>query len=110
MNTGWSGGPYGTGERMSIRYSRALLKAAISGELDDATYRTHPVFGLAVPTSCPGVPQELLDPRETWADKEAYDVAAQDLAARFAAKFAPYAETVHPDVAAAGPQVGAPSS
>jgi phosphoenolpyruvate carboxykinase (ATP) len=109
VNTGWSGGPYGVGKRISIEHSRALLRAAQSGALDDVEYREHPVFGLAMPTSCPGVPDEVLDPRETWADREAYDRAAHDLASRFSAHFEPYITGSAPDVAAAGPRVSAPS-
>ena len=105
VNTGWSGGGYGVGERISIKYSRALLRAAISGQLADVEYRTDPVFGLAVPLQVPGVPHELLDPRSTWADGAAYDAAAQDLARRFVDHFRDYADAAGPEVAAAGPVV-----
>ncbi len=81
LNTGWSGGPYGIGQRISIRHTRALLNAALAGELDadKVNYETHPVFNLAMPTSCPGVPEDILDPRSTWQDKSAYDEQAQAL-------------------------------
>ncbi len=78
LNTGWSGGPYGTGRRISIKHTRALLDAALRGDLDagKTEYARHPVFNLKVPKSCPGVPAEILDPRNTWSDKAAYDRAA----------------------------------
>jgi phosphoenolpyruvate carboxykinase (ATP) len=76
INTGWTGGPYGVGERMKLRYTRAMLKAAFRGELDDVAYETHSVFGLEMPTTCPDVPDEVLNPRNTWDDKAAYDSEA----------------------------------
>jgi phosphoenolpyruvate carboxykinase (ATP) len=79
INTGWTGGPYGVGERMKLRYTRAMLKAAFRGELDDVPYETHSVFGLDMPTTCPDVPDEVLNPRNTWDDKEAYDAKAREL-------------------------------
>jgi phosphoenolpyruvate carboxykinase (ATP) len=88
LNTGWSGGPYGTGHRMSIKHTRAMLDAALAGELDAVETITHPVFNLKIPTSCPNVPDEILDPRNTWDDKEAYDVAAAKLKEMFQANFA----------------------
>ncbi len=87
INTGWSGGPYGIGERININYTRAMVRAAISGELDTVEMVTDPIFGLHSPTSCPDVPGELLLPRNTWADKAAYDRQAADLAARFKQNF-----------------------
>jgi phosphoenolpyruvate carboxykinase (ATP) len=87
INTGWSGGPYGIGERININYTRAMVRAAISGELDKVEMVTDPIFGLHSPTSCSNVPDELLIPRNTWADKEAYDLQAADLAARFKKNF-----------------------
>jgi phosphoenolpyruvate carboxykinase (ATP) len=87
INTGWTGGPYGVGERININYTRAMVRAAISGALDNIEMVTDPIFGLRSPTSCPGVPGELLIPRNTWADKEAFDRQAQDLAARFKKNF-----------------------
>src|SRR5437870_7167278 len=78
LNTGWSGGPYGVGKRISIKDTRALLNAALRGDLHDAhaTYAKHPIFGLRMPTSCPAVDAKILDPRNTWADKPAYDSQA----------------------------------
>jgi len=90
VNTGWVGGPYGVGNRMKLAYTRAMLNAALSGELKDVPTATHPVFGLAAPLSCPGVPSAFLDARGMWADKNAYDHAARDLAARFNKNFAKF--------------------
>jgi phosphoenolpyruvate carboxykinase (ATP) len=82
VNTGWTGGAYGTGSRMPIAATRAIVRAAVSGDLDGAPTRTDPVFGFQVPTGVPGVDAALLDPRGTWADPEAYDAAAADLAGK----------------------------
>jgi len=89
LNTGWSGGPYGVGKRISIDHTRALLNAALAGELDadKVEYETHPVFNLNMPTTCPGVPAAILNPRNTWQDKAAYDKQAQELRARFQANY-----------------------
>ncbi|MBX6395534.1 MAG: phosphoenolpyruvate carboxykinase (ATP) [Alicyclobacillaceae bacterium] len=83
VNTGWTGGPYGVGSRMKLAYTRAMVRAALSGALDTVEYTVEPFFGLAVPRSCPDVPAEVLQPRNTWADKAAYDAKARELAARF---------------------------
>ncbi len=83
VNTGWSGGPYGTGERIRLSYTRAIIDAVLSGKLDDAPAAQDPNFGLEVVTECPGVPNTILTPRETWEDKGAYDRQARELAARF---------------------------
>jgi phosphoenolpyruvate carboxykinase (ATP) len=87
VNTGWSGGPYGVGERMDIRLTRAMIKAALDGELKNIELKPHPVFKVLVPASCPGVPTNVLDPRNTWEDKKAYDEKARDLAHRFQKNF-----------------------
>jgi phosphoenolpyruvate carboxykinase (ATP) len=89
LNTGWSGGAYGTGKRISIKHTRALLDAALRGDLDEGKveYETHPVFNLRMPTSCPGVPAEMLNPRNTWDDKAAYDAAAEKLRGMFRKNF-----------------------
>jgi len=88
VNTGWSGGPYGVGERMDIHLSRALLRAVMSGELDAANFKEDPVFHVMVPTNCPGIPdQKVLDPKNTWTDKAAYDERAKKLASQFSAHF-----------------------
>jgi phosphoenolpyruvate carboxykinase (ATP) len=88
LNTGWSGGPYGTGKRISIKHTRALLDAALSGALDAVETTVHPIFALKMPRSCPGVPPEILDPRNTWSDKAAYDAAATKLRDMFRKNFA----------------------
>lgn len=87
VNTGWTGGPYGLGRRMSLKHTRALLRAAFSGALDTVAYATDPVFGLSVPQSCPEVPAEVLNPRSTWSDPEAYDKAARSLNEKFVENF-----------------------
>jgi phosphoenolpyruvate carboxykinase (ATP) len=102
VNTGWTGGPFGQGERMPIRATRALLDAALSGELAGVEFRTDPVFGLAVPVSVPGVPGGLLNPRLTWSDPTAYDAKAAELARMFRENFERFGD-VSPGVAAAGP-------
>jgi phosphoenolpyruvate carboxykinase (ATP) len=101
VNTGWTGGAYGTGKRMSIKHTRALLRAALAGELDNATYRRDPFFGLAIPEHVNGVPDEVLDPRAAWSDRAAYDAAAAALVKRFEANFETFADLVGEDVKAA---------
>jgi phosphoenolpyruvate carboxykinase (ATP) len=83
LNTGWTGGPYGTGSRFSLKYTRAMVSAILSGALDTVPTREHPVFGLHMPTAIAGVPDEVLDPRNTWKDKAAYDAQAAKLARLF---------------------------
>ncbi|MGI6151963.1 MAG: phosphoenolpyruvate carboxykinase (ATP) [Christensenellales bacterium] len=102
VNTGWSGGPYSVGKRMSIQYTRAMVSAALNGELEKVEFVPHPVFKVLMPTSCPGVPAEVLDPKKTWEDKDAYDAAAKDLAARFAKNFAKY-DNMPREIVEAGP-------
>ncbi len=101
VNTGWTGGAYGTGKRMSITHTRALLRAALAGELDDIAYRRDPFFGLQIPEHVNGVPDSVLDPRAAWADRAKYDAAAADLVKRFEANFATFADLVDDDVKAA---------
>jgi phosphoenolpyruvate carboxykinase (ATP) len=103
VNTGWTGGAYGTGSRMKLRYTRTMVDAALSGQLDQGGYRRDPVFGLEVPTAVPGVPGELLDPRGTWPDAAGYDAQAAKLAEMFRKNFALYAAGVPDSVAKAGP-------
>jgi phosphoenolpyruvate carboxykinase (ATP) len=91
VNTGWTGGPYGVGKRMSLAHTRALLKAALTGQLAGASFAPDPVFGLAVPDQCPGVPEKVLRPRDAWPDKAAYDKKAKELAERFKTEFKKYA-------------------
>jgi len=102
VNTGWSGGKFGVGKRMSLRITRALVNAALDGRLDKVEFTTEPAFGLSIPTSCPDVPAEILNPRNSWADKEAYDRTAADLAARFEANFAKF--DASEAIRAAGPK------
>jgi phosphoenolpyruvate carboxykinase (ATP) len=103
VNTGWSGGPYGVGQRMPIAHTRAMVAAALGGGLEGVATRPDPVFGVGVPVSCPGVPAEVLDPRQTWADAGAYDAQARKLAAMFKKNFEAFAAEVPEEVAAAGP-------
>ncbi len=103
VNTGWTGGPYGVGERMNIDHTRAMVRAALSGRLRDEPTRTDPIFGVEIPLEVPDVPAAFLDPRSTWADPVAYDRAARELAAMFAANFAAYADGVSDEVRDAGP-------
>lgn len=105
VNTGWTGGPYGTGNRMSIRHTRALITAALNGDLDNVEYREDPVFGFEVPVSCPGVPDDVLTPRNTWDDKDAYDAQAKKLADLFKSNFEKYRSEASADVIAALPRV-----
>lgn len=105
VNTGWTGGPYGIGKRMSIAYTRAMVRAALSGALDEMPTRPDPLFGVGVPLHCPDVPDEVLQPRNTWEDQAAYDRQACDLAHRFTANFTSFAAEVTPEVCAAGPRV-----
>jgi phosphoenolpyruvate carboxykinase (ATP) len=107
VNTGWTGGPVGVGERMNIAHTRAMVRAAIDGRLADVPMRRDPTFGIEVPMVCPEVPDRFLDPRATWADPDAYDAAATRLAAMFAANFTAYAAGATEDVRAAGPRVPA---
>ncbi|WP_207538017.1 phosphoenolpyruvate carboxykinase [Sabulicella rubraurantiaca] len=100
VNTGWTGGAYGTGHRMSIQHTRALLRAALDGSLAHAEFEKDPFFGLMIPKAVPGVPAEVLNPRAAWADKAAYDRTAADLVKRFEANFESFAGAVGEDVKA----------
>ncbi len=103
VNTGWTGGPYGIGTRMDLPYTRAMVDAATSGALDDIATRHHPIFNLDVPVTCPGVPDEVLDPQATWPDKDDYETSARELARMFAENFERFREEVPPEVTKAGP-------
>jgi phosphoenolpyruvate carboxykinase (ATP) len=92
VNTGWVGGPYGTGSRIKLAYTRAMVSAAMNGELEHVDYETEPFFKLNLPKSCPGVPDELLNPRKTWPNPEDYDVAAAELVKRFEKNFGKFSE------------------
>ncbi len=104
VNTGWTGGPYGVGKRMKIAYTRAMITAALTGQLDAVTFELDPVLNLEVPTACPGVPAEVLKPRNTWPDKAAYDAQADKLAKMFSDNFVRFEKTAAPSVKAAGPK------
>ncbi len=105
VNTGWSGGPFGVGHRIKIQYTRAMINAALGGELKDVKYRTDPMFGLEVPTACPDVPSEVLDPKSTWSDAAAYDDKAAHLAHLFRRNFDSLSTKVDDKIRAAGPKV-----
>ena len=102
VNTGWTGGAYGVGSRMKIAYTRAMLRAALDGRLSEAATAHHPQFGLAMPESCPDVPSEVLNPRNTWGDKQAYDLTVRDLTQRFEANFRQFEAYVGEPIRQAG--------
>jgi phosphoenolpyruvate carboxykinase (ATP) len=105
VNTGWSGGSYGTGRRMTIAYTRAMITAALSGQLNHATFQRHPIFNLDMPTTCPGVPDDVLDPRRTWSDGATYDDQATKLAQMFVENFKAFEQDVDDSVKQAGPKL-----
>jgi len=105
INTGWSGGPYGIGSRMKLGYTRAMITAALEGKLNTVEYEAHPVFGMMMPKECPNVPSEILNPRNTWADKNAYDEKAVSLAKQFVKNFEKYASGVSEEILAAAPKI-----
>lgn len=102
VNTGWTGGPFGVGKRMSLPYTRAMIHAALNGDLDGVPTQTEPHFGLSIPVSCPGVPVEVLNPRNTWQDQQAYDDQARKLKLRFEENFSQFSSDVSPEVLSAG--------
>ena len=104
VNTGWTGGPYGIGKRMSIKHTRTLLNAALDGKLLDVEYRTDPIFGFQVPKSCEGVPEQVLIPSETWEDPAAYREKYIQLAGLFIENFKKFADGCEPEIVKAGPQ------
>jgi phosphoenolpyruvate carboxykinase (ATP) len=104
INTGWSGGAYGVGKRMKLSYTRAMITAALNGELDNVEFEAHPIFGMMMPKTCPNVPREILHPRFTWADREAYDETAKKLAQMFISNFEKYAAQVTDEILAAAPK------
>ncbi len=103
VNTGWTGGPYGIGSRMKIKYTRAILTAALEGKLDNVEYVKDPIFNLMVPTTCPEVPVEILNPRNTWSNKAAYDEQAKKLANMFVENFKEYSEGTSESIRNSGP-------
>jgi phosphoenolpyruvate carboxykinase (ATP) len=105
VNTGWSGGAFGVGSRMKLSYTRAMITAALNGEFDQVAFEELPIFRLQMPSSCTGVPTELLNPRNTWKDKAAYDQTAADLASKFIKNFAQYADGASAEILSAAPSV-----
>lgn len=105
LNTGWTGGPFGVGNRMHLPYTRAMVAAALNGQLDTVPYETEPFFGLCLPRTCPHVPDNVLNPRATWADKNAYDAQARSMVERFEKGFAQFKHEVSTEIANAGPSL-----
>lgn len=103
INTGWTGGPYGVGSRMKLKYTRAMIQAAMAGKLDDAEFQTHNIFGLEMPTTCPNVPSEVLSPKETWDDEDAYEAKARELTKHFKDNFEQFKKYTSADILAAEP-------
>jgi phosphoenolpyruvate carboxykinase (ATP) len=104
INTGWTGGPYGVGNRMKLSYTRAMITAALEGKLDNVETVADPIFGVQVPTAVPGVPTDVLTPRNTWADKAAFDEKAKYLAGLFVKNFEKYASGVSQEILDAAPK------
>ena len=107
INTGWSGGAYGVGKRISIKYSRAMVTAALTGAFDIVKFRHDDVFNLDVPLECPEVPSDVLDPKNTWIDKDSYDLSAKKLAQMFVDNFTKF-DDASDDIRTAGPQLTNP--
>ncbi len=107
INTGWTGGSYGVGSRISLKYTRAMITAALNGQLDNVGYRTHSIFGTEIPTTCPDVPGEMLSPRETWKNDEAFYKKAKELARRFIDNFKKFEEFANNEIMAGGPSKNA---
>jgi phosphoenolpyruvate carboxykinase (ATP) len=105
INTGWSGGSYGVGSRMKLSYTRAMITAALEGKLDNVQYEAHPIFGILMPATCPNTPEEILNPKNTWADKAAYDATAKKLAQQFIDNFKKYESGVTEEILAAAPKI-----
>ena len=105
INTGWTGGAYGVGSRINLKYTRAMIGAALRGELEDVAFHQHEVFGLQMPKTCPGVPSEVLDPRRSWKDAHAYDAKAQELAVRFNQNFKKFEDKASEALREAAPRV-----
>lgn len=104
INTGWTGGPYGVGSRMKLKYTRAMITAALEGKLNDVEFVNHDIFGLAVPQSCPDVPTEVLNPKNTWTDKAAYDTKAKELAQSFRENFKKFEEFANQEILDGAPR------
>ena len=104
INTGWTGGPYGVGNRISLKYTRAMITAALQGKLKNVGYRTHSIFGAEIPTTCPDVPNEILSPRETWKNDTAFYKKANDLASGFVENFKKFEEFANDEIMAGAPK------
>src|SRR5690606_10171475 len=105
INTGWSGGSFGEGARVKLKYTRAMISAALKGKLDRKKYKKHEVFQVEVPQSCPHVPEEILNPRDTWKDKSRYDETAKKVADKFIKNFEKYKDYASEAIASGGPQI-----
>jgi len=106
INTGWSGGPYGIGSRIKLKYTRAMITGALEGKLDDQKFKKEPFFGLHIPESCPNVPDEVLNPKQTWKDADAYDNKAKELAQSFHENFEKFSDYANEEIMAGSPVVG----
>lgn len=106
VNTGWTGGPYGKGKRISLATTRAIVDAILTDALENVEMVKEPHFGLSIPTTCPDVPKEILNPREAWRNPEAYDAMAAELTRDFDTNFAQYADEVDPHILAVQPTIG----
>lgn len=105
INTGWTGGPYGVGSRMKLRYTREMISSALEGELENVAFEQHPVFGLSMPVECPNVPTEVLNPINTWEDKKAYNKKAQELASSFNKNFKKFEQMADEEIMSGGPKI-----
>ena len=105
VNTGWVGGPYGIGKRISIKYTRALLSATLTGRLEKVKYRRDPLFAFEIPAKCPDVPDDVLDPSSSWPNNNEYQKRYKDLARRFIENFKKFEDGTPPEVIEAGPKV-----
>ena len=105
VNTGWTEGPFGVGHRMSLKHTRSMITAAMNGDLNNVEFEAHPVFGVLMPKACPNVPDEILNPRNTWSDKDAYDKKANELAQLFVKNFEKYAAQANEEICSAAPKV-----
>ncbi len=103
INTGWTGGPYGVGSRMKLKYTRAMIAAALEGKLKDVEFEKHPIFNLMMPTSCPNVPSEILNPKETWKNKKAYDIQAMELSNSFKENFTKFESFANEEILSGAP-------
>lgn len=104
VNTGWSGGPYGVGERMKLKYTRAMITSALEGSLASVEFNKHEIFGMEIPATCPNVPSEILDPRNTWEDKELYDTKANELGHSFIKNFSKYESFANEEILEGAPK------